>query len=79
MPIGRAMLVAQAVERGESIESVGAGKADAVDLTQYVIEIYAEHEAEGDPIPLNTVAAAMFEIWDDGGDGGATYQIARYP
>lgn len=81
MSIGRAMLVAQAVERGEAIESVGVGKASPDDLTHYVLEIVREMEAEGQEVPNgNTIGAALFEIWNDGGEAsGARYEIARYP
>lgn len=76
MPIGRAMLVAMAVERGEEYESRGAGKASPQDLNQYVCEIVLElHHNEGTEIPGNVIAAALFEIWDDGG----IYSVVRTP
>ncbi len=62
-------LVNAAVERGESIESMGAGKASPRDLTYYVLEIADEtrkEEQDSDFYSDAVIAAALFRIWDTG-------------
>lgn len=61
-------LVTAAIERGETIESMGAGKASKKDLTYYVMEIADESNAEVISSVWNgysnpVIAAALFRIW----------------
>ncbi len=63
---GVTQLVEAAIERGETIESMGAGKASQRDLTIYVMEI-ADEVKKADPDDCYSdpvVAAALFRIWD---------------
>lgn len=56
-----------AEERGETYESMGAGKASQRDLTLYVMEI-ADEVRKSDPTDCyskSVVAAALFRIWDE--------------
>lgn len=65
---GVTQLVEAAIERGETYESVGAGKASQRDLTYYVLEIADEtaKESLNDDFYSNSViAAALFRIWTD--------------
>lgn len=60
-------LVNAAVERGETFESAGAGKASKRDLTYYVLEIADEtrkEEQDSDFYSDPVIAAALFRIWD---------------
>jgi hypothetical protein len=64
-------LVNAAVERGETYESTGAGKATKRDLTYYVMEIateveFGEHHTEW--YSDNVIAGALFAIWTEGND-----------
>jgi hypothetical protein len=59
-------LLDNAIERGQTFESMGAGKASKGDLTHYVIEIADEVEAQGEPDEQYSdpvIAAALFRIW----------------
>ena len=61
-------LVSAAIDRGETIESMGAGKASKKDLTYYVMEI-ADETAKDEVDQIwngysnPVIAAALFRIW----------------
>lgn len=57
-------MVNAAVERGETFESMGAGKASQKDLSYYVLEIQEEC-ATGEEYSAGVVAGALFAIWTD--------------
>jgi len=71
--MGVTELVDAAIERGETIESMGAGKASQKDLTYYVIELVTEaeqaHFMDNDEplIKDGVVGAALSRIWDGEG------------
>ncbi len=61
-------LVDAAIDRGETFESAGAGKASMKDLTYYVMEIHEETSQDKIDQVWNgysdsVVAAALFRIW----------------
>lgn len=62
-------LLDNAIERGETFESAGAGKASASDLTHYVLELRQEAldvkflDNDADFYSDSVVAAALFRIW----------------
>lgn len=61
-------LVTAAIDRAETFESSGVGKASKSDLTHYVMEIAAEIELS-DPVNMYsdlTIGAALFSIWKKG-------------
>lgn len=61
-------LINAAVERGETIESMGTGKASKRDLTYYVLEIADEAQQMelDDQYSDGVIAGALFAIWTDG-------------
>lgn len=65
-------LIQAAVERGETFESMGAGKASKRDLTYYVLELVEEaihaHFMDNDEelVKDGVVAGALFGIWTEG-------------
>lgn len=71
--MGVTELVNAAIERGETIESMGAGKASRKDLTYYVLEIVDESEVDNfmdndeEVIKDSVVGAALSRIWDGEG------------
>ena len=56
-------LVNAAVERGETFESMGAGKASKRDRTYYVLELQDENPGE---YKDGVIGAAINCIWTDG-------------
>lgn len=61
-------LIQAAVDRGETFESMGAGKASKSDLSHYVLEIVRE---ANDVSPV----AQIWEGWSDGQIAGALFAI----
>ncbi|MCK5485481.1 MAG: hypothetical protein KAI86_04665 [Desulfobacterales bacterium] len=61
-------LVNAAVERGETFESMGAGKASKRDLTYYVLELADEAHKETleQQYKDGVIGAALNCIWTDG-------------
>jgi len=60
-------LLNAAVERGETFESMGVGKASKRDLTYYVLELAdeAHKEALEQQYSDGVIAGALFAIWTD--------------
>ncbi len=71
--MGVTELITAAVERGETIESMGAGKASRSDLTHYVLELADEAaqrnflDNDEELIKDGVVGAALSRIWDGEG------------
>jgi len=62
-------LVACAIDRAESFESLGAAKASKRDLTHYVMEIATETEFgmhHSEWYSDSVIAGALFAIWTEG-------------
>ena len=59
---GSDVLVDMAVERADSYESMGCGKASVKDLINYVVEIADEEKEAGRPVKTEIIVNAIIKV-----------------